>query len=409
MTQPPEGPQQPGDEQAGHEAPEPQQVADTPTAQKSPAAPEPPAAPEALPTPDAPAAEQQSGGPEPDAQAPDVQPSSGPLPGAQWSNDPVDNETTTISSPQNPVPQNPVSPSPYPQNSYPQNPYLQAPVPPAAPGSGGYSSNPQNPVPAAPVPGAQYDPAGNYDRTMVGQPTFGMPEQPGAQQPVPQQAYSQQPYGVPASGATPSGTAPFGSQQPYRQPGPDSQGFPAQPYQQPSTGGQAPYGTYGPPGSGTQPFQGQPDSPAKPAKSKKGLKVGLIALGVIVLLALIGGGVFWFLNRGESDDEAIKRVSSEFAKAVATQDTAGMTKVMCKAEAERIGTEDTATPTSGEGDNSAAEPEKFDVKKTEVSGDNAKAELTFPSDGRTTALYFTKEDGNWVVCDSAAENFTPGS
>ncbi|MFZ2239947.1 MAG: hypothetical protein WAV90_10440, partial [Gordonia amarae] len=342
------------------------------------------AAPEALPTPDAPAAEQQSGGPAPDAQAPDVQPSS-PLPGAQWSNDPVDNETTTISSPQNPVPQNPMPHNPVSPSPYPQNPY-----------------------PVAPVPGAQYDPAGNYDRTMVGQPTFGMPEQPGAQQSVPQQAYSQQPYGVPASGTTPSGTAPFGSQQPYGQPA-DSQGFPSQPYQQPSTGGQAPYGTYGPPGSGTQPFQGQPDSPAKPAKSKKGLKVGLIALGAIVLLALIGGGVFWFLNRGESDDEAIKRVSSEFAKAVATQDTAAMTKVMCKTEADRISPDDTAAPTSGGGDNSAAEPEKFDVKKTEVSGDNAKAELTFPSDGRTTALYFTKEDGNWVVCDSAAENFTPGS
>ena len=119
--------------------------------------------------------------------------------------------------------------------------------------------------------------------------------------------------------------------------------------------------------------------------------------------------MFWFLNRGESDDEAIKRVSSEFAKAVAAQDTAGMTKVMCKDEAGRIGSDDTTAPTSGEGDNSAAEPEKFDVKKTEVSGDNGKATLTFPSDGRTTELYFTKEDGNWVVCDSAAEKFTPGS
>ncbi len=320
------------------------------------------------------------------------EPSGEPLPGAQWSSDPQDLDKTQISSP--------------------RNPYPQAPVPPPAPGTAGFASDPQQVMPAvqydpaaqydpavqyAPTP--QYDPAGHYDQTMVGQPSFGMP---GAEQAGPQQQYdapqygSQQPYGQQPYPAPMPGTTPFGSEQPYGHAGPDSQGFPS--YQQAPQTGPAPYGAYDRPVHRTEPFE------PLPAKRKKGRKIALIALGVVVLLAIIAG-VLWFLNRGESDEDAIKRVSSEFSEAVASQDTAKMTELMCKAEAQRIGG-DTA-PTSGEGDNNAAEPEKFDVSATKISGDNAKATLTFPSDGRTSTLYFAKEDDNWVVCDSAAASFGP--
>ncbi len=102
------------------------------------------------------------------------------------------------------------------------------------------------------------------------------PTSPYASQP-PNSPYAPQtsgsPYGSPASGS------PYGQQ-------PTQAGFPA----------------YGP--QGQQPYGAQPGYLAggtPPAKSNKGLIIGLIAGVVVLLLLLCGGGLAWFLTSDKDD------------------------------------------------------------------------------------------------------------
>ncbi|MFI9624716.1 hypothetical protein [Streptomyces sp. NPDC052042] len=117
-----------------------------------------------------------------------------------------------------------------------------------------------------------------------GQPPQGQPGPYGAQPgPYGQPPQGQPGYGYPQQAPGPQGVPPQQPQPGYpqpQQPGPYGQQPPAPPYSQ------APYGA---------------QMPAPPAAPKK--KTGLIVGGIVVALAVIGGGVYLALSGGASNSD----------------------------------------------------------------------------------------------------------
>ncbi|KDQ68739.1 hypothetical protein [Streptomyces sp. NTK 937] len=135
------------------------------------------------------------------------------------------------------------------------------------------------------------------------QPSDGPPPQQQPAQQPPQQPQS--PYGSPGPGyGYPQGGQPV-ADNPYAQQAPQSpQAQPYQPYQQPPPFPQqpqqtAPYGGYPSP-----PPPPPPPGPPVPASASGAGKrrAGLIAGGVLVALALVGGGVWFAFGHGGGDD-----------------------------------------------------------------------------------------------------------
>ncbi|MFF9348352.1 hypothetical protein [Streptomyces sp. NPDC014734] len=128
--------------------------------------------------------------------------------------------------------------------------------------------------------GQQPGPYGAPPPQPQGQPgPYGQPQQPN---PYGQPQQGQPGYGYPQQ-APPQGVPPQGQPGPYgqpQQPNPYGQQPPAPPY-----GGQPAYG-------------GMPPAPEQPKK-----KTGLIIGGVIVALAVIGGGVYFLTSGGASNSD----------------------------------------------------------------------------------------------------------
>lgn len=115
----------------------------------------------------------------------------------------------------------------------------------------------------------------------------GQPDPYGSPQPnpygTPQPPPQPDPYAAPAPN-------PYGAPQPPVSPaGPAQQGYPQ------------PYGAVGQPQYGTPPTY-TPGGGQPPAKSKKGLIIGLVVGGLVLLMILCGVGVALALNAGDDED-----------------------------------------------------------------------------------------------------------
>ncbi|GAB08854.1 hypothetical protein GOARA_021_00910 [Gordonia araii NBRC 100433] len=154
---------------------------------------------------------------------------------------------------------------------------------------------------------------------------------------------------------------------------------------------------YGAP-PGHPPF---PPPPPPPRKPRRPLTIALAITAVVVLLGGAAGAVYFFAG-GFGDEKAIKQITADFSRAVAQGDTGEMTKLLCKSEAQHVQADLEATD-----DESDAQPEKFEIAAVEVKDDVARAQLTFTSDGRTSTLFFRREERRWTVCSDAETAFGP--
>ncbi|NEB40688.1 hypothetical protein G3I54_27885 [Streptomyces sp. SID14515] len=150
---------------------------------------------------------------------------------------------------------------PTPSGAQPPQPF-GAPPPPPLPPQPGYG--PQQPGPQQPGPGSGQQPAAGTGH-----------QQPVAGNPYAQPVQDAPPQGYGYGGAQP---APYGSGQAYGS-------------------GQPPHGPYGTPGAGGFP----PPLPGPPPPRKK---AGLIAVAAVLAVAVIGGGVWFAVDRDSGGDEA---------------------------------------------------------------------------------------------------------
>ncbi|GGV77337.1 hypothetical protein GCM10015535_10280 [Streptomyces gelaticus] len=200
-----------------------------------------------------------------------------------------------------------------------------------------------------------------------GQPPQGQPGPYGGQPPQGQPGpYGQQPQGQPGPyGQQPN---PYGQQPPQGQPG---YGYPQQgvPPQQPQPGYGYPQaqqpGPYGqqpptPPYGGQQPYGTMPMPPAEPKK-----KTGLIVGGVVVALAVIGGGVYFLTSGGASNSDVADSTKGYKLTPAATLD--GYKK--------EAGMPSTSTPVTGDDKKEAEamgikDPQKVRAQYSSGSEDN---------------------------------------
>ena len=247
----------------------------------------------------------------------------------------------------------------------------------------------------------QYDPNGYT----YGGPAGGESQRPGSGQ----------------GGYSSGGQGGYGGygEQGYGQPGSPSQpyvGRPSQPYagrpSQPYGGqyGQAgtpppPYEQYGQPGAPSQPFYGQPTTftqPPAPKKSRRGLKIALIVISIVLVLGAIGGGAAaFFINqfaapgvaalqfcnqlKAQSYDDAYGMLSSGLkAKYTQTNFRAGVT-ALDTAEGKVTGCQ------QAQGSNSYS-------YSLGASTATVSAQLTRAMQGNLTgALHLKNENGSWKV------------
>lgn len=217
--------------------------------------------------------------------------------------------------------------------------------------------------------------------------TYYPPQQPGPQGRGPQQQ---------------------GSWDPQQQQPPQAYEYPAydvppppQPY------GQQPYG-YGTPPPG-YPY-GYPPQPPQPPKKSNGTWwiLGGVA-SVLIVAALVVGGVFLFRSGDQilvSTDEAqIQQLVEEFGAAGNTGKFSDLGQYFCAAEAGMFGAlgelgdilEGMDVPQSTQ----TSEVTATDIK---VKGDVASAKMN--AGGPFDTAYFRKESGEWKVCMSAAVEFS---
>lgn len=220
--------------------------------------------------------------------------------------------------------------------------------------------------------------------------TYNPPQQPGPQGPWgpqqqgswdPQQQQPPQAYEYPA----------------YDVP-PPAQSYGQQPY------GQAPYGYVTPPPG--YPY-GYPPQPPKKSKSTWWILGGVAS--VLIVAALVVGGVFLFRSGDQilvSTDEAqIQQLVEEFGAAGNTGKFSDLGQYFCAAEAGMFGAlgelgdilEGMDVPQSTQ----TSEVTATDIK---VKGDVASAKMN--AGGPFDTAYFRKESGEWKVCMSAAVEFS---
>ena len=117
----------------------------------------------------------------------------------------------------------------------------------------------------------------------------------------------------------------------------------------------------------------------------------------VVLLGALAGGAWGFVNYWrEREAGEIRTTLRQFALAADTADTAAMTALMCRAEAEEF--RDGFQGMGNEGPIVPATRRAVDIGAIVVDGDDATAEVTRPP---TTAVTFVlkREDGRWKLCN----------
>jgi hypothetical protein len=175
------------------------------------------------------------------------------------------------------------------------------------------------------------------------------------------------------------------------------------PYGEPQPGqppyGPPPYGQtqYGPPPYG-QPQYGQPYYGAQPPKSRRGLKIGLIIGGIVLLLCCGAAGVGGFViyKLGTSPEAA----ADQWLDAVRTRDFPAAYDLLCAGERDRL----TPAEFRGmfDGDNAVdsyevAGPGRSADKRSEVRVRVTLANGRGPKDG---VLVLVRESDGWRVCDT---------
>lgn len=245
----------------------------------------------------------------------------------------------------------------------------------------------------------QYDPNAN---TLYGGQAGNESQRPGSGQ----EGYSsggQGSYGGYGNQGTYGG-------QGYGQPGAPSQpyvGRPSQPYagQYGQPGTPPGYEQYGQPGAPSQPFYAQPTSftqPPAPKKSRRGLKIALIVISIVLVLGAIGGaGAVFLINqiaapgvaalqfcnqlKAQSYDDAYKSLSSDLqAKYSQTNFRAGVT-ALDTAEGKVTGCQ------QAQGSNTYS-------YSLGASTATVTAQLTRSIQGNLTgALHLKNQNGSWKV------------
>jgi hypothetical protein len=163
--------------------------------------------------------------------------------------------------------------------------------------------------------------------------------------------------------------------------------------------GQPPFGQpqYGQPQYG-QPQYGQPYYGPTPPKSRRGLKIGLIVGGIVLLLCCggLGVGAFALYKVGTSPEAA----AGQWLEAVQTRDFPAAYDLLCAAQRQRL----TPTEFAGQfdGDNAVKSYEIQGLGRTGDGRSDVRVRITLagstaPKDG---AVVLLKESGGWKVCDT---------
>ena len=197
-----------------------------------------------------------------------------------------------------------------------------------------------------------------------------------------------------------------GSWDPQQQQPPQAYEYPAYDVPPPPPYGQQPYGYGTPPG---YPY-GYPPQPPQPPKKSNGTWwiLGGVA-SVLIVAALVVGGVFLFRSGDQilvsTDESQIQQLVEEFGAAGNTGKFSDLGQYFCAAEAGMFGAlgelgdilEGMDVPQSTQ----TSEVTATDIK---VKGDVASAKMN--AGGPFDTAYFRKESGEWKVCMSAAVEFS---
>jgi hypothetical protein len=165
-------------------------------------------------------------------------------------------------------------------------------------------------------------------------------------------------------------------------------GPPPPPFGRPQYG-QPPYG---------QPQYGQPYYGPTPPKSRRGLKIGLLVGGILLLLCCGGLGVGGFaLYKIGTSPEA---VADQWLDAVQTRHFPAAYDLLCATERRRL----TPTEFSGlfDGDNAL---ESYEIRGLGTTGDRrsevrVRVTLAGGAAPKNGALVLVRESGGWKLCDT---------
>ncbi|MGW0158128.1 Rv0361 family membrane protein [Mycobacterium sp. NPDC003323] len=197
------------------------------------------------------------------------------------------------------------------------------------------------------------------------------------------------------------------TQYPPQQPGPwDPHQQQPQAYEYPEypVYGAQPYGYGVPPAGYPYPYAPQP-----PKKSNRALWIVGGALSLLLVAALVVGGVFLLRNGDEiviSGDEAeIKQLVEDFSAAGNTGSFSDLGQYFCAAEAGMFSAlSELGQILEGIEIPQGAAPTELSATNIQIKGEVASA--TMDSGGPFETAYFRKENGEWKVCMSAAVEFS---
>jgi hypothetical protein len=106
------------------------------------------------------------------------------------------------------------------------------------------------------------------------------------------------------------------------------------------------------------------------------------------------------LRSGQTDEDQIRAVLSNFAAAIDTEDQPGMLQMMCQEEATGITDSEDYDPAAPRASVDPRQLEPPNISDVRVFGDVASAKVTRRSTNST--LYLRKENGHWKLCAPAA-------
>lgn len=181
--------------------------------------------------------------------------------------------------------------------------------------------------------------------------------------------------------------------------------YPAYPqYDNPQYGAPPPYGY--PPQQG-YPYQ-YPYPAPPPPKRNRGWLIGASIAAVVLVVALVIGGVLLFRANDtpavSKDESEIQQLVKDFNAAGSTGKFADMAQYFCKAEAGMFG----ALGQLGEilgGIEAPTNAPKTEVTATDIKVRGEVASAHMNAGGPFDTAYFRKESGEWKVCMSAATEF----
>lgn len=199
----------------------------------------------------------------------------------------------------------------------------------------------------------------------------------------------------PDSGYAPPGYPPSGYNYPANYPGPTAYA----PEEPPIS-----YGAVGLPGTQTAGaaawiYPGAPEGQPVPKKSRK---KWVIVAATVLVVALAGGGIaiYQVFFSGKADREAVGTAATEFTRAAAGGDLAGVKGLLCDSEAAGVPDVIAASGASGVPDKDV----QVNLGAVDVRKDLASAVVTKGSNPDVT-LYLRKQGGGWKVCASAESDF----